>query len=255
MKTHTFSFQNPGRVLPNIINDPVLYFSNLPSTQLQFLESFHFFVQQFWLEGSLVPLCKQDVMKHLVHLKITLRRSDVSCSCSIDNFKCEAMMLIFQQWWHWERDTPLAINPYKSFPGGRMNPNDAKVMKAWWAEEEQDPSLKREFDPEYWGSAFQHLPKLKTLTMEFETEKHCEAQIDDVAKHAASGWKFPMGEGRVLSAEGSKVEKKEWEGPPCLRYTAPVFLNIPEQPHRKPDYVGYGVPLVVKVVKWKLVST
>lgn len=68
----------------------------------------------------------------MVHMKITLRRSD---------------------WWYWEGDNPLAINPYKPFPGGNRN-NDSKIMLQMWEEEKQKPSWKREFDPDYWGSAF-----------------------------------------------------------------------------------------------------
>lgn len=116
-------------------------------------------------------------------------------------------------------------------------------MLQMWEEEKQNPSWKREFDPDYWGSAFQHLPKLKTLTMEFETEKSCVAQVEAIAKHAAQAWKFPMGERGLLSAEGNDIKTWEWDGPPCMlsnsqRISDPLATPI----------------LVVKGVKWKLVA-
>lgn len=91
-------------------------------------------------------------------------------------------------------------------------------MKEMWEEEKANPSLVRDFAPDYWGSAFQHLPKLKTLTMEFETEKMHEAHIDAIASHAKSSWKFPMGDRGILSAEnGGEIRKWEWKGPLCMQ--------------------------------------
>lgn len=110
----------------------------------------------------------------------------------------------------------MAINPYGPFPRRGIFESNVAVLKRMWEEEKKNPSLKREVDPKYWGSAFQHLPKLKYLTIEFETEKSCEEQIDAVAEYAKT-WKFPMGKEGLLSAEGSKIQKWDWQGPLCMR--------------------------------------
>lgn len=91
-----------------------------------------------------------------------------------------------------------------------------------WEEDKKTPSFNREFNPSHWGSAFQHLPKLKYLTIEFETEKGCEAQIDAIVEHAKA-WKFPMGKRGSLNAEESEVQKWEWEGPLCMRNNTQRF--------------------------------
>jgi len=174
-------------------------------------------------------------MKHLVDLKITIRRSD---------------------WWDWERDIPFAINPYRPFPNGSRE-NDSRVMREMWEVEKQNPALKPAFQPKYWGSAFQHLPKLKTLTIEFETEKSLEAELDAIAQHAAKGWKFPLGERGVLSAEGCEIKKWEWEGPKC-------FLSDSQQRVRAVDdgptgtsvwEDGKNPTLVVRTVRWVATQT
>jgi len=141
-------------------------------------------------------------------------------------------------------------------------------MKQMWEEEKQNPSLKREFDPKYWGSSFQHLPKLKTLTMEFETEKSVEADIDAIAEHAKA-WKFPMGTNRVLSADGCKIEKTEWEGPICMRPRPDETAILTQQEavlaapraDGRVDHVELSSSvsvkpvLIVRTVRWEVVST
>lgn len=219
MRTNTFFFAD-ARAPPNRLTTKLPHLSKLRPSQLEFVQSFHFFAQQFWLEESLLPLCKRDVMKNMVHMKITLRRSD---------------------WWFWEDSNPLAITPYAPFPNTPWTAS--KTMLHQWEEEKQNPTLNRDFDPKYWGSAFQHLPKLKTLIMEFETEKSCEAQADAIARHARAGWKFPMGERGVLSAVRSEIRSWEWQGPSCMLSNEQKKVD----PEGRPG-------LVVKGVKWMVIA-
>ena len=51
--------------------------------------------------------------------------------------------------------------------------------------------------------------------MEFETTVYEEKQLQEIAEHAKT-WKFPMGEGKVLSAAGQKVHRSTWQGPKCV---------------------------------------
>lgn len=61
MKTHTFFYQGE-RAPPHTINDPMEYFSNLPATQLENLQSFHFFVQQYVSPYSVIFPSRIDLM-------------------------------------------------------------------------------------------------------------------------------------------------------------------------------------------------
>jgi hypothetical protein len=161
------------------------YFWRFRPDQLALVRKVHLFTQQFWLEGSLQDVCKLEVMQTIEKMKITLRRGD---------------------WWFWENGALLGINPQR----GHAN---VQLMKADWKAEAEGAVIP--WDEDAWGCSFKHLRNLQELELEFETTVYEEKQLQDIVEHAKT-WRFPMGEGRVLSAAGQKVHRSTWRGPMCL---------------------------------------
>lgn len=158
------------------------YFSRFRPDQLALVRKVHLFAQQFWLEGSLQDVCKLGVMQTIEKMTITLRRGD---------------------WWFWENGCALGINPQR---GAATD----DLMRADWKLEAQGQVIP--WDENAWGCSFKHLRALQELEFEFETTFYEERQLQDIVEHART-WRFPMGEGRVLSTARQKVHRSTWRGP------------------------------------------
>ena len=142
----------------------------------------------FWLEQTFPLLCSshQPFLPSIQKLKLTLRRSD---------------------WWYNERNAPLSISPY------RNNSENANSMLQDMSTSSRGEELL--FLPNSWGSAFKHLPSLKSLEIEFETSDDKKDELLSILKWART-WRFPLSEdGVVLSAEGTDVTSMSWQSPMC----------------------------------------
>ncbi|KAI0021553.1 hypothetical protein F4780DRAFT_283346 [Xylariomycetidae sp. FL0641] len=150
-------------------------------------------------------------------LRLTLRRAD---------------------WWDWERNTPLKINPYRGNCWGlqsvykmrsdmaacyrqrapRSGGGDGDGEEEKGVEEEEEDEEEEEealFGPDTWGRVFEHLPRLRRLTIDFETAEDKKAEMESIVAWAARCWRFPLRGCRAyLSAAGHPVEKMSWHGAP-----------------------------------------
>jgi hypothetical protein len=52
------------------------YFRKMKDWQVGLVREVHLFTQMFWLEGSLMRLCKHDLPQGIEKIKITVRRGD-----------------------------------------------------------------------------------------------------------------------------------------------------------------------------------
>lgn len=211
-------------------NDEADYFSRFRPDQLALVRKVHLFTQQFWLEGSLQNVCKLDVMQTIEKMTITLRRGD---------------------WWYWETGNTLGINPQQGTANGNL-------MRADWKREAQGQVIP--WDENAWGCSFKHLQALQVLEMEFETTFYEEKQLQDIVEHAKT-WRFPMGEGKVLSVAGQKIRRSTWRGPRCLWSdrcegccTYRPVINFNCQVCSERNDPALGPLLVVLSLRWKLAA-
>jgi len=210
--------------------DEVDYFSRFRPDQLAFVRKVHLFTQQFWLEGSLQDVCKLDVMQTIEKMTITLRRGD---------------------WWFWENGNTLGINPQRGTA-------DSRLMRADWEREAEGKVIP--WNEKAWGCSFKHLRALQKLEMEFETTVYEEKQLQDIVEHSKT-WRFPMGEGRVLSAAGQKIHRSTWRGPKCVWsercegcHTIRRGYNPTCQVCNERNNPTLGPMLVVLSLRWKLAA-
>jgi hypothetical protein len=170
-------------------------------------------------------------MQTIEKMTITLRRGD---------------------WWFWENGNALDINPQRG---------DATLhlMRADWKREEQGQVIP--WNEDAWGCSFKHLRALQELEFEFETTVYEEKQLQDIVEHAKT-WRFPMGEGRVLSAAGQKAHRSTWRGPRCVwsdrcegcrRYGKGFHCQVCNE-RNDPAKSDLGPMLVVLSLRWKLAA-
>jgi len=179
-KEHVFWHQRwpADNTIANVFGDDqeVEYFKQLTTWQLKLVKEIHLFTQLFWLEGSFVGLSKQPLLQGIEKLKITIRRGD---------------------WWWNESNEPLGINPQ------RGDGSFAQMLQDW---KSSSPIPWRE---DGWGCAFRNLKGLKELELELETSEDKVDELKAIVKHAKE-WKFPLGEGMCLSADGLEPKSTEW---------------------------------------------
>jgi hypothetical protein len=143
------------------------------------------FAQMFWLDdtndefGFWRLVTETPWLKPVEHLRLTIRRGD---------------------WWYWEQEQPLKINPFRGNAEIRQTLLDMQTGDG-------NPA----FQAPVWGLAFQHLPNLKTLTMEFETAEYKKKELENIVAWAVK-WRFPLTNGKHLSAAGQAVEKMSYRG-------------------------------------------
>lgn len=155
-------------------------------------------------------------------------------------------------WWLWENGNTLGINPQRGTANGNL-------MRADWNREARGEVIP--WDKHAWGCSFKHLRALQELEMEFETTVYEEKQLQDIVEHAKT-WRFPMGEGRVLSAAGRKIHRSTWRGPRCVWSERCEGCRIYRAHGRNPNCQvcneqsdpALGPLLVVLSLRWKLVA-
>lgn len=87
-------------------------------------------------------------------------------------------------WWFWENDEPLGINPFRI---GRTRAHEM-------CHHQHSDRVNGPLTPEpnkAWGNQFIHMPTLSTLTIEFETIMRKRDQLDAIIDQARH-WKFPL---------------------------------------------------------------
>ncbi|KAI1490960.1 hypothetical protein F5X96DRAFT_508760 [Biscogniauxia mediterranea] len=236
-KEHVF-YCNRGHPQSRTVED---YFENVlskpaPTPGLQrkdLVRSVRLMTQQFWLEDKLWSLATSTDWFHAVeHFRITLRRCD---------------------WWNWEHNHFLRINPFR---GNVWAPRCLQEMRA----DMQAEAGSIPFRPKAWGAIFQHMPHLKTLTIDFETSQDKKAELETIVDWAVT-WRFPLSDGRHLTTEGEPVEKMSWRG---LAYHWSSVVRACYKGLRNCDAdcedclgrrgleaSGYGPMLYVWTVTWK----
>lgn len=169
--------------------------------------------------------------EHITTLHIYLRRTD---------------------WWEWESNAPLVINPFNPTP---TRPTLQQMQQSMRASREADQRLQsqtRSSSPSIiphwtcWGLLFLRMLKLQTLTIDFETSEDKKNEMEHIVAWAHQHWRFPVlrrlsGDDRdpftfdhlqrcheerptnlsswsqdleVLSAADEPVQKSSWRGLP-----------------------------------------
>lgn len=67
------------------------------------------------------------------------------------------------------------------------------------------------FEPNSWGSHFQNMKGLQVLQMELETMESRKEDLEIIVDRA-KGWKIPLGDGKVLILDESKIKRTGWVG-------------------------------------------
>ncbi|TGJ86667.1 hypothetical protein E0Z10_g2122 [Xylaria hypoxylon] len=223
---------NIGQFVTNWLSKP----APVPGLrQKDLVQSVRLFLQQYWLEDHLLQLVHTgNWFANLEHLQITLRRSD---------------------WWDWEHNATIRINPFR---GNCYSNHTIDLMRRDMAEEIGN----LEFAWDAWGKAFSHMPKLKTLTIDFETSEDKRDEMETLVNWALK-WQFPLSDGRHLSTGGQSASKMSWRGLPhhwskqcvlCGRH--PQYRLPGEECHkcnesRRLVSQGYGPQLLVWTCLWQ----
>lgn len=155
-------------------------------------------------------------------------------------------------WWNWESNAPLVISPFSSSPNRPTHQQMQQCIQSSRAVERLlEPNL-RSLSPSLiphwscWGLLFLRMPKLQTLTIEFETSEDKKSEMEAIVNWAHQHWRFPVlrrlsGDDRdpftfdhlqrchserpvdlspwsqdleVLSAADEPVQKSSWRGMP-----------------------------------------
>lgn len=203
--------------------------------QTDLVRSVRLFTQQFWLEDHFLSFVTSSIwFANLEHLRITLRRSD---------------------WWSWERNAALRINPFK---GNCYHDHTVELMHSDMSAEGRDI----EFARDAWGNAFLQMSKLKTLTIDFETSADKRDEMETIVAWALK-WRFPLPNGQHLSTGGQPASKMSWRGLPhhwsdcCVLCGHYVRYNTPEDDClecRKTNMLisrGYGPQLLIWTCLWE----
>ncbi|KAI0523865.1 hypothetical protein F5B22DRAFT_421224 [Xylaria bambusicola] len=221
--------------ITNLLSDP----SPVPGIkQKDLVRSVRLFIQQYWLEDRLLHLVLSDNwFANLEHLRITLRRGD---------------------WWDWESNATLRINPFK---GNCCHAHTIRLMHQDMATENGNV----EFSVGAWGRAFSHMSKLKTLTIDFETSEDKREEMETLVTWALK-WRFPLSSSRYLSTGGQPADKISWRGLPhhfshqCVSGCRRTQYRTPEEECPKCSETrqlisqGYGPQLLVWTCVWKPVQ-
>ena len=165
--------------------------SSVPGRCLRDLvRSVRIFAQMFWLEDRerFSTFVDEPWFPPIETLRITIRQGD---------------------WWDWENGEPPIINPFKGRTG-------LAEMQADMLVEGGNPP----FTPGAWGLAFEKMPNLKTLIVDFETSEGHKPALDKIVEWATK-WKFPLSDGKVLNTEHRPVKK----------------MNVSPRPLRRPSNI------------------
>ncbi|KGO36739.1 hypothetical protein PEX1_096990 [Penicillium expansum] len=185
---HTFWFyRSPPHV--NDASSPLNYFRKMTPKQRAQVQHLHLFTQQFFLE---------DNQSHIWDgLKIGDDGHNLRGECRIAPKKM-TITLRHTDWWHWENNEPLGIDPFR--PGRTRAADMGQVVSP--------PAAAR-----LWGNQFSSLPCLEELVIEFETIMRKRDQLDAIIQQAFE-WKFPMqaDKGLYLVADPKSKSAYTWSG-------------------------------------------
>lgn len=211
-----------------------LFVDSMQPWQLESVKAIHLFTQSFWLEQVFPQLCKEKFMQGIEKVKMTVRRCD---------------------WWWNERNHPLAINAPRGNGDTQQMTQDILTAKAGGVVP---------WNMEGWGGAFAHLSSLKELEIELETSDDKKDELVAIVDWAKD-WKFPLGDGKVLSTDG--VRPKDvwtWNGPLrfsseqcpyCYRYSRCREVNPPNEKcteRMRLKDLGVGPLCHVFSLRWKV---
>ncbi|KAJ5158767.1 uncharacterized protein N7500_008418 [Penicillium coprophilum] len=185
---HTFWFyRSPPHV--NDASSPLNYFRKMTPKQRAQVQHLHLFTQQYFLEdndwsqiwngliissnGPGLPECRIAPKK----ITITLRHTD---------------------WWFWENNDPLGIDPFR--PGRTHAAQMGEAVSA-------DDAARA------WGNRFSSIPCLEELVIEFETIMRKRDQLDSILLSALE-WKFPVqaDKGLYLISDPKSKSAYTWVG-------------------------------------------
>ncbi|KAI3329795.1 hypothetical protein F4824DRAFT_372239 [Ustulina deusta] len=206
--------------------------------QKDLVRSVRLFIQQYWLEDKLLQFVHTDNwFANLEHLRITLRRSD---------------------WWDWERNETLRINPFR---GNCCHVHTIGSMYHDMSTETGNV----EFAAGAWGRVFSHMSKLKTLTIDFETSEDKRDEMEALVAWALK-WQFPLSHDRHLSTGGQPASKTSWRGLPhhwsnqCVSCGRLTQYRLPGDDCPKCSEMrglvsqGYGPQLLIWTCLWQPVQ-
>jgi len=222
-KEHVF-WHNTGP--PNLqFPDEESYFRRFTKSQLQDVKEVHMFVQQYWLEHSLIRACELEVMQGIEKLKLSIRRCD---------------------WWYNQRNAPL-----------KLLTGHASMNRSFIRRTQTGFEARKEMD---WTFSFQHLGGLKELELEMEAFEYKREELQAIVE-GAKKWMIPCAhEGYVLSAKDLEVKTWNWRGP-LKGWNVTICQNCPQkgklcgfcEEMNESKRKGLGPMLVVMSVRWKLI--
>jgi hypothetical protein len=164
-------------------------------------------MQQFSLEleGSFLGALQQltPIIPTLRTLRIVLRHGD---------------------WWNWERNNKLGIDPYQSHHPIPWDETVASYRRA--VSKGGSPDIK--LGDRAWGAQFSALPSLEKLEIEFETLTSKRDQLDlivDFSKY----WRFPMPDGKFLVRDKTLTESYGWDGPQTFNVNNPDATPVKDE--------------------------
>ncbi|KAI0966344.1 hypothetical protein F4678DRAFT_299904 [Xylaria arbuscula] len=226
----------PRSNIDKFVTDQLSKPSPVPGlSQKDLVQSSRLFIQQFWLEDKFLHFVQTDNwFANLEHLRFTLRASD---------------------WWDWEQNAALRINPFR---GNCCSGHTIGLMQRDMSAETGNI----EFGEEAWGRAFTHMPRLKTLTIDFETSEEKRHEMGAIIAWALK-WRFPLSDGRHLSTGDRPASKTSWRGLPhhwshrCVTCGRPTQYRIPGEECPKCNEMrwlisqGYGPQLLIWTCHWE----
>ncbi|MCJ1432846.1 hypothetical protein MMC27_002204 [Xylographa pallens] len=104
------------------------------------------------------------------------------------------MTIRHTDWWDWEHGRALHLDPKQA----------GQAQKPFRTEDES-------FLDGSWGGAFRHLRGLQQFVLELETVEAQRAELDEIITRAA-GWRFPLGDGKILVLDKSETVHSTWRG-------------------------------------------
>lgn len=117
--------------------------------------------------------------EHLTSLRIYLRRTD---------------------WWNWEENAPLVINPFSPRASRGSPPTVAHMLNSMRTSAETDKRMEPHLRTtpssiprwDCWGLLFLRMPNLEKLTIDFETSDDKKSEMKAIVEWAHLRWRFPV---------------------------------------------------------------
>ncbi|KAJ5118153.1 uncharacterized protein N7515_010376 [Penicillium bovifimosum] len=213
---HTFWFY---RAPPHIrdASSPSEYFRRMTPKQRAHVQHLHLFTQQYFLEDR----CWSNIWDGI---KIGNDGRKLRGECRIAP---KRMTITFRHtdWWHWEDNEPLGIDPFRT---GRTRAAEMGTASNLHNESRA------------WGTQFDTFHCLNELVIEFETVMRKRGQLDDIIQRALE-WKFPLQPDKdvYLVADSKSKGAYTWVGAEETQ----LKRQRPAVPRLMHNEVGSEVPL------------